>query len=418
MNSELCRGRGFTPARAGWFTAVAAGIFLAWAGSAQEVTSVVVAPSEPIKAGSVASFWLHYFNPSQRGVTVSFRKEIPCRLSSGASPWEAVLKQRQPAEEPTVALAPGSFVRREYLLAVPAALSGQVVLDVSSVGANRLVLEVQGPRSVAKPAAPSEPEKAAKPDSEWQQIATADPADFFKRHFFPHEPFYFIAKSGSPTTKFQVSFKYRLFDPAAGLGRAVASVSNLHVGYTQTAMWDLGASSSPFIDTSYKPELLYQHRKVVAAGTTEWLRLDLQGGVLHESNGKSGADSRSLNYVYLKPSLVFGGTNAFQVTLSPRAWFYVMDLSDNPDIADYRGHAELAATVGWVHGLQLETRVRGGDSFDHGSVQLDLSFPLKQIPWLGLTWYLHAQYFTGYGETFLRYKERSDAFRVGFSLYR
>jgi outer membrane phospholipase A len=31
---------------------------------------------------------------------------------------------------------------------------------------------------------------------------------------------------------------------------------------------------------------------------------------------------------------------------------------------------------------------------------------------------LQAQYFTGYGESLLLYNQRSDAFRVGFALYR
>jgi outer membrane phospholipase A len=32
--------------------------------------------------------------------------------------------------------------------------------------------------------------------------------------------------------------------------------------------------------------------------------------------------------------------------------------------------------------------------------------------------YLQAQYFTGYGESLLGYKQRSDIFRAGFALYR
>lgn len=37
---------------------------------------------------------------------------------------------------------------------------------------------------------------------------------------------------------------------------------------------------------------------------------------------------------------------------------------------------------------------------------------------LRLSLFLHAQYFTGYGESFLLYNQTSDAFRVGFSIYR
>ena len=32
--------------------------------------------------------------------------------------------------------------------------------------------------------------------------------------------------------------------------------------------------------------------------------------------------------------------------------------------------------------------------------------------------YLQAQYFTGYGESLLQYKEKTSIFRAGFALYR
>ena len=66
------------------------------------------------------------------------------------------------------------------------------------------------------------------------------------------------------------------------------------------------AASAPFLDTSYKPELLYSWQRVIGGQTTNWLELDLQGGLKHESNGKDGANSRSLNIAYLRPTLTLG----------------------------------------------------------------------------------------------------------------
>ena len=59
---------------------------------------------------------------------------------------------------------------------------------------------------------------------------------------------------------------------------------------------------------------------------------------MHESNGRDGVYSRSLNIIYLKSRGRFGRVNEPNVTITPRILTYVGDLSDNPDIATYRGH--------------------------------------------------------------------------------
>lgn len=50
------------------------------------------------------------------------------------------------------------------------------------------------------------------------------------------------------------------------------------------------------------------------------------------------------------------------------------------------------------------------------SLLLDLAIPLygRKVP---LTPYLYFQYFVGYGESLLFYKERETFFRVGFALF-
>lgn len=48
-------------------------------------------------------------------------------------------------------------------------------------------------------------------------------------------------------------------------------------------------------------------------------RLDLQAGVFHESNGKGGADSRSLNTAYVQPTFVVGKEGDFQLRYNDRS---------------------------------------------------------------------------------------------------
>ncbi len=239
-----------------------------------------------------------------------------------------------------------------------------------------------------------------------------DPVEFFKRHLSPHEPIYFVVGGESPNAKFQIGFKYQLVDECGWLGEHAPILNGFHLAYMQTSLWDLSAPSAPFFDTSYKPEFLYLWNRAIGGQPEDWVRLDLQGGVQHESNGKGGLDSRSLNIAYFRPTLAFGGTNSFRFSLQPRVWCYLGDVTDNPDINEYRGYFDLRATLAW-HRLQLSALGRMGKDGQNHSVQLDLTYPC----W-GSSLYLHAQYFTGYGETLLLYRQRSDVIRFGISLYR
>jgi phospholipase A1/A2 len=245
-----------------------------------------------------------------------------------------------------------------------------------------------------------------------------DPVEFFRRHFFPFEPLYFIAGTESPNAKFQISLRYQLFTDEGWLASKWSGVTNFSVAYTQTSLWDWNEPSAPFFDSSYKPEINYTWLRVDGGHWGGAIRLDLRGGLQHESNGKGGADSRSLNLVYLWSTITFGRPGRFQLSVSPKAFVYLGDLSGNVDIADYRGYLELRAGIGWSDNVQLTATTRIGDDFDRTSLQLDLTYPMWRLPLLRSSVLLQAQYFTGYGESLLRYYERSDTFRAGIALFR
>lgn len=249
---------------------------------------------------------------------------------------------------------------------------------------------------------------------------------FFKRHIFPYEPFYFIAGPDAPSAKFQVSIKYRLVNTeldadgqAEGwLYRKAPWMDGLHLAYTQRSLWDIQAESAPFLDSSYMPELLYERPNLIDP-ETGWLeRIGAQVGFQHESNGKDGVSSRSLNIAYLRMPFVFGDEDNFYVSLEPRAWFYVGNLPDNPDLTDYRGYVDLRLKAGWARGLQVAAWGRAGQDFDRGSVQVDLTYPLHNLLSRSFSLYLQAQYFNGYGESLLYYNEHSETWRVGIGLFR
>jgi outer membrane phospholipase A len=113
-----------------------------------------------------------------------------------------------------------------------------------------------------------------------------------------------------------------------------------------------------------------------------------------------------------------GYDDGLQLKLTPRAWVYLGDLSDNPDIADYRGYVSLCAVVGWQRGLQLSALIRMGRDGGHAGYEFDATWPLMQPPGRSFSAYLQVQYYHGYGESLLGYNQKTDELRAGFSIWR
>jgi outer membrane phospholipase A len=387
---------------------------------AQDATVTLTAASESVTAGGQMSVWMTALNDSSNEISWTFPQTLERKIISPQGTFDGLLESGS-AETNAVVIAPGAFVRREYVSTVPDEITGQVVMEFPLVKAGRLVLDVQAPAGWGA----SEPQK--KMDSTFTRFVKeaepqepgkgSEPGNFFKEHISGYEPMYFIAGTKSPNAKFQISFAYQLLNNDGPLAEKVPALKGLHIAYTQTSLWDWNAASAPFYDTSYKPELFYSWQNVTGAQPTNWMQLDLQGGLKHESNGKDGAASRSLNIAYFRPTLTIGRDAGLQLTLQPRVWAYLGDLSDNPDIADYRGYADLRAIVGWKRGLELSALGRMGQDGNHESVQLDLTYPTMRF-FGSFSLYLDVQYFTGYGESLLGYNQKSDELRVGFALFR
>jgi outer membrane phospholipase A len=215
-----------------------------------------------------------------------------------------------------------------------------------------------------------------------------------------------------------LGFKYRLLSAESRLAEVRPFWENLFLGYTQTSIWDLGADSAPFLDTSYKPGLFYFDRYT----GVRILGLELvsfEGGYQHESNGQDGANSRSLNLIYIRPTLRWGSAGGWHLTIAPKIWAYVGGLSDNPDLPDYRGYFDLNLRFGQRGGLEFATTFRKGTESGYGSIQLDLTYPLDRILFRNAASYIQLQYFNGWGETLLHYDEKFPTqYRIGISLFR
>ena len=292
-----------------------------------------------------------------------------------------------------------------------------------SRGEDSFTLGPAAPAASQPVVAPTEPTLSEQPVDPDRATVEAGLAEFFATRFSAHEPIYFLAGPSEPEAKFQISLKYQVFNPEGTLVRQQPWLSDLYLAYSQTSFWDLGQNnSSPFFDSSYRPEALYQ----VEAPAVTWLgqsRFDFQAGVQHESNGRSGLESRSLNIAYLRPIFTWGddgtrGSRDVFIAVAPRLWAYIGDPDDNSDIYQYRGYGDLKVIVGWRGGLQLSAMARVGNDFDRGAVQLDLTYPLRALSSKNVDLYLDAQLFTGYGESLLEYDQNETNFRIGVALVR
>ncbi len=295
-----------------------------------------------------------------------------------------------------------------------------------------LVLAILIPLTSRSPLRADDVTASGEPFSLREEPAATQPnvagglAEFLADRFSPHEPIYFLWGPDDPQVKFQVSLKYQIFTPGGGLDKALPWASNFYIAYTQTSFWDIREPSGPFFDSSYRPELIWLYEEPDAKWN--WLpglsRFDLHLGLQHESNGRSGSSSRSVNIAYVRPVFTFGpgggsrGADQFFVAVAPRLWGYLYRLDENPDIADYRGYGDLKLIVGWRDGPQLAAVARVGNDWDKGSLELNLSHPLRKLTAGSVDMYVYVQYFTGYGESLIEYDERGDSFRIGLALVR
>jgi phospholipase A1/A2 len=241
----------------------------------------------------------------------------------------------------------------------------------------------------------------------------------FSRYLSPYEPIYFLMGT-YPAAEFKFSLKYQVSAATNGWARFT---TNFFLAYTQTSFWDLLSSDPSFYDTDYNPSAFLYFPDVLGGKIEDNVRLDLQGGIAHESNGRGGTGERSLYTAYMQPTVTFGLPDDLQLSLSPRAWMYVIDLSkNNPDMAAYRGYADLRSTLSWKlrpkanQGYILATAYGLGDDGNHYSLKFDFSLSVSQwIRWF--TPRIHAQYFTGYGQTLRQYNQSSHGLRAGISLF-
>lgn len=198
--------------------------------------------------------------------------------------------------------------------------------------------------------------------------------------------------------KFQVSIRHRLTNST------MPFKTYMFLTYTQKAFWDVFKESYPFRDLNFNPTLglgkaLVRNNRFLGTWSFQFE---------HESNGRDGKDSRSWNKASMGIYFTFDDHFTFQT----KAWVPYIDGQNNRDIVDY---------VGWgLFGLDYSNpkkqynigcviTKRGGLNLN-ANIIINASIRLFNDD----NQYLFLEYYNGYGESLLDYKEHRQRLRLGF----
>ncbi len=387
--------------------------------AAGEPILALAPPAAVVPSGSRVSIGVYFRNAGAAAIALTPPVQLDAEIVNRDA-RAVVALSRQGLWNGETPVASGQSLYVEYELELPPEVAGRVVLQLTRVAAAPAVLDVEkrDPNS-PDPTAGTNPRSNERLGLE----AASAPRGFrfaeaALQRFQPYEPMYFVAGTTRPNVRYQFSFQYQIVNPEGPWAAHSPFLTGLYLGYTQSGLWDIEGNSKPFTDTIYKPELAWSKDEVDWIGLPGIDQVGLQFGVQHESNGRDGPESRSLNTVYLRPVLHIGDVRGFAVKVAPKVYAYLPGRENNADIADYRGHVDLLVTAGWLDGLQAAALGRIGSGGKGGSFQLDLTYPLRTIGDGNFDMYLQLQWFSGYGESLITYDEYTDALRIGIGFVR
>lgn len=366
-------------------------------------TTVSIA-SPRIVAGESVELVMMVANEDTAPLTI----EVPDTVHVRAETQDAVATlDLAPDVAGILTIAPNSFRKIRLRGEIPAQAIGPVLLTPTGMEANAVMVLVDAPSATTSVAAGTR-----RPEQQESRLIDKPPPLAVSAY----EPVYFIlGGDGGLNAKFQVSFRYQLFDGSGPLSQQLPWLDDLYLSFSTTSLWDLSDTSKPFTDSSYRPRLFYANYDLARVLDGQ-LRLGVETGFGHESNGKDGLDSRSFNMAYVRPTLTFGNPDGLRAYLAPLIHNYIA-ADENPDLKDYRGYVDWVFGVGSRGGLDFWATLRKGERSSYGSTELNLSYPLSKLSGGDLTGWMILQYFGGYGESLLHYQEKLDSqFRLGIAI--
>ncbi|MGN1265403.1 MAG: phospholipase A [Muribaculaceae bacterium] len=197
--------------------------------------------------------------------------------------------------------------------------------------------------------------------------------------------------------KFQVSIAQRLTKSVLPFN------TYLFLTYSQKCFWNIFEESLPMHDLNFNPgiglsKLLIVKGKLIGKATML---------IEHESNGRDGEESRSWNRitfganVYITPHMMIHG----------KVWIPIIDGENNKDLLDYRGIYESGLQIRSSNdrwGFALVTSKRRGWNLNT-NITVEVNYRLFHDE----NQYFFIQYYNGYAENLLDYKQHHSRIRAG-----
>ena len=197
--------------------------------------------------------------------------------------------------------------------------------------------------------------------------------------------------------KFQISIAQRLTKSTLPWN------TYLFLFYSQKVFWNVLENSMPMTDLNFNPGIGLVKPLFVKNRFFGKLQLLLE----HESNGRDGVRSRSWNKVS------FGGSIMIDPTLvvHGKFWIPIIDGVENKDILDYCGIYQVGMQMfsrDRRFGAAVTLVKRKGWQLNYNTI-IELNYRIFRRD----NQYLFLQYYNGYGEGLLDYKQYHSMLRFG-----
>lgn len=215
--------------------------------------------------------------------------------------------------------------------------------------------------------------------------------------------FIFGAPIGQKPTKENSNIKFQI-SIAQRLTRSTLPWNTyLFLFYTQKVFWNVLENSMPMTDLNFNPGIGLVKPLFVKNRFIGKLFLLLE----HESNGRDGVKSRSWNKVSVGANIMIDPN----FIVHGKAWLPIVDGMYNKDILDYSGIYQVGTsffTPDRRFGASVTLVKRRGWSLNYNTI-IELNYRLFKRD----NQFLFLQYYNGYGEGMLDYKQFHSMLRVG-----
>ncbi len=200
--------------------------------------------------------------------------------------------------------------------------------------------------------------------------------------------------------KFQISIAQRLTRSTLPWG------TYLYLFYSQKCFWNVLQESMPMTDLNFNPGIGLTKPLFVKNRYIGKLSLIIE----HESNGRDGDESRSWNKVSLAANIIVTPN----LMVHGKAWIPIVDSGNNRDLLRYTGLFQTGFQV-----MSNDRRFVGGVTvMKRQGWNLNMNTTVE-FAWRilrGDNQYFFVQYYNGYGEGLLDYKQFHSQLRAGICI--